>query len=46
MSRSTPQSHNKRMREQLKQEKRRTKEKKRAARKAAKQTNSADIPVE
>jgi hypothetical protein len=46
MGRSTPQSQNKRKREQLKLEKRRVKEKKRAARKAAKQTNGADIPGE
>ena len=46
MGRSTPQSHKKRQREQLKQEKRRAKEIKRAARKTAKQTNSAEIPVE
>jgi hypothetical protein len=45
MGRSTPQSQNKRKREQLKQEKRRAKEDKRAARKAAKQTDNADLPV-
>ena len=46
MGRSTPQSQNKRKREQLKLEKRRAKDEKRAARKAAKQTNSDDVPVE
>jgi hypothetical protein len=45
MGRSTPQSQNKRKREQLKQEKRRAKEEKRAARKAAKQIESSDLPV-
>jgi hypothetical protein len=45
MGRSTPQSQNKRKREQLKQEKRRAKEEKRAARKAAKQTENTDLPV-
>lgn len=46
MGRSSPQSHNKRKREQLKQEKRRAKEEKRAARKASKRTDSADLQVE
>jgi hypothetical protein len=44
MGRSSPQSQNKRMREQLKQDKRRAKEDKRAARKAAKQTDSSTSP--
>ena len=43
MGRSSPQSLNKRKREQAKQDKRRAKEDKRAARKAAKQTNGGDI---
>ena len=46
MGRATPQSHNKRKREQLKQDKRRAKEEKRAARKAEKQTNGTDIPTQ
>ena len=46
MGRSTPQSLNKRKREQLKLEKRRAKEEKRALRKAEKQTNSSDLPAE
>ena len=45
MGRSTPQSQNKRKREQLKQEKRRAKEVKRAARKAAKLVENPDLPV-
>ncbi len=45
MGRSTPQSQNKRKREQLKQDKRRAKAEKRAARKAAKLSESPDIPV-
>ena len=39
MGRPTPESQNKRKREQLKQNKRRAKDEKRAARKAAKQTD-------
>jgi hypothetical protein len=45
MGRSTPQSQNKRKREQLKQEKRRAKEVKRAARKAAKLVENPDLPA-
>jgi hypothetical protein len=43
MGRPTPQSQNKRKREQLKQDKRRAKEEKRAARKAARQTDDAGL---
>lgn len=45
MGRPTPQTQNKRKREQLKQEKRRAKEEKRATRKAAKQAENTDPPV-
>lgn len=44
MGRSTPQSQNKRKREQLKQDRRRAKEEKRAARKAAKQSDGTVVP--
>lgn len=43
MGRSSPQSQNKRRREQVKQDKRRAKDEKRAARKAAKQNTGTDI---
>jgi hypothetical protein len=46
MGRSTPQSQNKRKREQLKQDRRRAKDEKRAARKAAKQTENSVAPEE
>jgi phage/plasmid primase-like uncharacterized protein len=42
IGRSTPQSHAKRLREQMKKDKRRAKDAKRAARKAAKQTDDAE----
>ncbi len=42
MGRSSPQSHAKRQREQLKKDKRRAKDEKRAARKAAKQPDSTE----
>jgi hypothetical protein len=41
MGRSTPQTHAKRQREQLKKDKRRAKDEKRAARKAAKRTGDS-----
>jgi len=43
MGRSSPQSQNKRQREQMKKDKRRAKEEKRAARKAAKQTDDSGL---
>lgn len=45
MGRSTPQSHAKRQREQLKKDKRRAKDEKRAARKAAKLADDDPEPV-